>query len=62
MVCSRNAVLQEAESIDEPGGIVRKLAAYLLASWIAVYLCMVLDVKSYGKVKPDNTNDLDACY
>ena len=51
MIFFRNVVIQQAESLNEPGGILWKLALCLLASWATVCLCMMLDIKSYGKVR-----------
>ena len=45
-----NAVLQEADTMNETGGVIWQLALSLLVAWIIVYLCLVRGIKSSGKV------------
>eukprot|EP00057_Strongylocentrotus_purpuratus_P009660 XP_011664134.1 PREDICTED: sodium- and chloride-dependent neutral and basic amino acid transporter B(0+) isoform X4 [Strongylocentrotus purpuratus] len=46
----KNAVLQEADTMNEPGGVIWQLALCLLVAWIIVLLCLVRGIKSSGKV------------
>ncbi|XP_071479957.1 sodium- and chloride-dependent neutral and basic amino acid transporter B(0+)-like [Diadema antillarum] len=46
----KNAVLQEAPTMNEPGGVIWQLALCLLVAWIIVYACLVKGIKSSGKV------------
>ncbi|XP_071821796.1 sodium- and chloride-dependent neutral and basic amino acid transporter B(0+)-like isoform X2 [Apostichopus japonicus] len=44
------AVLQEAPSMNDGGGIVWQLALCLMVAWIIVFFCLIKGIKSSGKV------------
>nr|XP_054769908.1 sodium- and chloride-dependent neutral and basic amino acid transporter B(0+)-like [Lytechinus pictus] len=46
----KGAVLQEADSMNDTGGIIWQLLICLFVSWLIVYLCLVRGIKSSGKV------------
>lgn len=46
----RVAVLQEAPSMNDGGGIVWQLALCLMVAWIIVFFCLIKGIKSSGKV------------
>ncbi|XP_072017751.1 sodium- and chloride-dependent glycine transporter 1-like [Amphiura filiformis] len=46
----KNRVLQEADNMNETGGIILELAGTLALSWLIVFLCLIRGIKSSGKV------------